>query len=123
MREALSCVLALVLLCLAAPGGAAAERLDGEPAAGMTYGEVIKLWGPPLEKREKELKREEEWRYAEARVIFRGGRVASWSSESGLGAAPAAGVEAPAQSARSKVRDPDASVVQEIMTEIMKESP
>jgi hypothetical protein len=45
----------------------------------MGYSDVLQLWGAPIEKIEKETKRQDVWRYADAKVIFNKGRVVAWS--------------------------------------------
>lgn len=45
----------------------------------MGYSEVLQLWGAPIEKIEKETKRQDVWRYPDAKVIFNKGRVVAWS--------------------------------------------
>ena len=45
----------------------------------MGYADVLTRWGPPVEKREFESKREDLWLYGEEKVIFRNGKVIAWS--------------------------------------------
>lgn len=46
----------------------------------MSYYDVLKSWGPPIEKEERESKREHVWMYEDARVVFQEGKVSSWHS-------------------------------------------
>lgn len=52
-----------------------AEQDPSELSEGMTRNEVLKLWGPPVEKLEYEAKREDLWVYKETEVRFREGKV------------------------------------------------
>ena len=45
---------------------------------GMGTEEVVKSWGPPQEKIERETKREEIWRYPEGDLIFRQGHLVNF---------------------------------------------
>ena len=54
-----------------APRGVSLE--DGMPVA-----EVLKRWGPPKERIERESKRQDLWRYANSEVLFENGKVKSW---------------------------------------------
>lgn len=47
-------------------------------ANSMSYYEVLKAWGPPLEKHEHEAKREDIWMYGDSKVIFSNGKVVAW---------------------------------------------
>lgn len=46
--------------------------------SGMAMDEVLKSWGAPVEREEREAKREDVWRYANASVEFSNGRVVRW---------------------------------------------
>lgn len=50
---------------------------------GMSQDEVLALWGAPLEREERETKREATWLYpGQASVAFAAGRVARWEGGS-----------------------------------------
>ena len=51
--------------------------------AGMGYDEVIKVMGMPLEREEREITREDVWRYPKFQVIFREGRVSGFYTSKG----------------------------------------
>lgn len=44
----------------------------------MGYYDVLRLWGAPREKQQREAKREEVWLYDGGKVFFHEGRVAAW---------------------------------------------
>lgn len=58
------------------------EDLEG----GATLPEVLRAWGQPLEKVDRDVKREVIWRYSHgAFVKFKDGRVVDWRSSRGRG--------------------------------------
>jgi len=50
-----------------------------ELAEGLSRSDVSKLLGAPIERIEREAKREEEWKYTRSSVTFREGKVTDWS--------------------------------------------
>jgi hypothetical protein len=57
---------------------ASAADFSKKIPAGSSFGEVLGIWGEPVEKVEKSVKREVVWYYADgARVVFKDGRVRS----------------------------------------------
>jgi hypothetical protein len=46
--------------------------------SGMAMDEVLRSWGAPAEREEREAKREDVWHYANASVEFSNGRVVRW---------------------------------------------
>lgn len=51
---------------------------------GLTYRDVIRLWGAPHERREMEAKRETVWEYGPRKVFFKEGRVVAWVSQDAM---------------------------------------
>lgn len=49
-------------------------------ANGMTFTQVLKAWGPPLNKQEFEVKREDLWEYSKYQLVFKNGKLDSWKS-------------------------------------------
>jgi len=47
---------------------------------GMSYSDVIKLWGPAVLKIQYETKRRDAWQYGVAKVIFQEGKVVDWQA-------------------------------------------
>lgn len=48
------------------------------PQRGMSFHDVVKAYGPPLEKKELESRRGDVWTYPEMKVIFQHGRLVAW---------------------------------------------
>lgn len=93
-------------------------------AAGMTYGEVLKLWGAPSDKDEQEIKRRDIWHYGRSRVVFDEGVVSSWSVPGQLYDVVAVPAVPAAQKGKVSRRESDKvsdEVVEEILSEIMKD--
>jgi hypothetical protein len=95
---------------------------------GQHYQEVIKLWGAPLEREERESARSDVWHYPFGKVRFHEGRVVKWS----LNNKPAVPTEvqdsfrqpeAAARKSSATDVDEDPLLVEEILEEIMKEAP
>lgn len=64
-----------------------AESKEPRPAliAGMSIEDVLKGWGAPDDKTEREVKREEVWHYLEGDMTFREGKLVSYpGSDSGV---------------------------------------
>ena len=72
----------MILLALAPRGVSAAPppRDPEQIMRGMSYQDVLAIWGTPVEKQEMESRREERWIYPTIEVRFREGRVqrAGW---------------------------------------------
>ena len=100
------------------------EPVPSEPAEGMTYQQVLKSWGAPLEKRELETKREDVWLYSSKSVTFKEGRVIeisdTWSGDQSAALSKTAGQEPSPPPVMKPSREPEGKVVEEILTEIMK---
>ncbi len=80
---------AIVAFC----GDAVAQSADEDLKSGSTLPEVLKLWGHPQEKIERQVKHEVVWSYAQgAFVVFKDGRVINWRSSRGRG--PTSAIEA-----------------------------
>lgn len=89
---------------------------------GLGFNEVTRLWGPPAEKQEFEAKRYDVWIYPNARVYFHEGRVATWSEgNEAVSLRTKTGKEAEQQ--ERAAHEVDSVAVEDILTEIMKESP
>jgi len=96
--------------------------------AGMSSGEVLTMWGSPLERIEREAKREETWWYpGQAMVAFASGKVVDWRlgtpprSAIPLSAAMVAALDS-GEGAEKKVENPPVSDgdMKEILDEIVE---
>jgi hypothetical protein len=77
-KELAGIVLSVVVWSAFMPHASAADFSKKIPA-GSSFGEVLGIWGEPLEKIEKSVKREVVWYYSDgARVVFKDGRVRAW---------------------------------------------
>lgn len=102
------------------------ERLP-ELKTGMTYLEVIKLWGSPVEKIEYEIKRKDVWVYKRNKLVFVNGHLAAIQDVAGKNTLTQAALieekkevkNIPLQPAGST--KPDQDVVDDILSEIMKD--
>lgn len=65
---------------LGLPLSASAQSSHLELTNGMTFAQVLKAWGPPLNKQEFEVKREDLWAYSKYQVVFKNGKLSSWTS-------------------------------------------
>lgn len=97
-------------------------------APDMSYGDVLRLWGDPLEKTVKETSRIEIWEYKTEKVIFTAGKVSAWSGadqQSSLASSDgSAQVEVEKVIKSGNTAKKSASVeVEDILKEIVKESP
>lgn len=71
---------------VASVGVAVAESPDEDLKSGATLPEVLKIWGHPNEKIERQVKHEVVWSYSQgAFVVFKDGRVINWRSSRGRG--------------------------------------
>ncbi|MCO6429306.1 MAG: hypothetical protein J5J00_00470 [Deltaproteobacteria bacterium] len=114
-----------VALLMASYGALRAEPRNPPLEIGIGHHDVIRLWGAPKEIEEQESKRREIWWYGKSQVTFHEGKVFSWYDDrsgavmSGADnkklALPRVGIQAPA------APGPDSAVVEEILSEIMKE--
>ena len=59
-----------------------AERRLPDLNENMAAKDVIRLWGAPIERIERETKREEVWLYGESSVTFRSGKIVAWADAS-----------------------------------------
>lgn len=62
--------------------GEAPIHSDERPVSlrsGMGFHEVIRLLGPPIERREHEANRETTWEYPSQKIFFKNGRVVAWA--------------------------------------------
>jgi hypothetical protein len=95
---------------------------------GMSYRDVLRLWGGPVEKQEFEAKREDLWLYSSKKVRFKEGKVISIMdlTEAAVPAPTPVETAAKAKSAEARAangpKDPNAAVIQDILSEIMKGS-
>jgi hypothetical protein len=124
---ALTCaIFAAVLGGLETDKAVAAEK---RPAlkAGQPYQEVLKLWGAPVEREERESARLDVWHYPFGKVRFHEGRVVKWTfnnlSPAQVEMEDSFRQPEPARRADSKTADEDPLLVEEILEEIMKEAP
>lgn len=79
-------LLAASFLCVLAASRVLAESASEDLQNGATLPEVLKLWGQPTEKIERQVKREVVWTYAQgAFAVFKDGRVINWRSVRGRG--------------------------------------
>ena len=79
-------LLAASFLWLVSGGSASAESASEDLPKGATLPEVMKLWGHPVEKIERQVKHEVVWTYSQgAFVVFKDGRVINWKSVRGRG--------------------------------------
>jgi hypothetical protein len=91
--------------------------------AGASFGEVLGIWGEPIEKVEKSVKREVVWHYTDgARVVFRDGRVRSWQPTKAILA-----VKAQEEAAKASVAVPAGAELsgetRDLVRDIAKEVP
>ena len=99
-----------------------AADLSRTLTAGSSYGEVLSAWGDPLDKVEKDIKREVVWYYKDgAKVVFREGRLKSWRPTSATVAAQKA-LEDQRQAAEP-VATQLASETRDLVLDIAKEVP
>ncbi len=54
---------------------------------GMSYYDVVRLLGAPLDKKELESRRGDIWKYPNQKIIFQGGKVVAWMREDEAGIA------------------------------------
>ncbi len=78
MRSVCAIVIFTFSVFLLAAFAHAEQFLRPELKNSMSYYDVMKLWGPPKEKVEKESKREDVWVYSDSKVIFSQGKVVAW---------------------------------------------
>jgi hypothetical protein len=91
---------------------------------GLTLHEVIRLWGAPDERKEREAKREIVWLYGETQIFFQNGKVVGWTSggtravrdspSSGAGSAE------PMASPTTSANPPDDEAIRSILGEILE---
>lgn len=75
--------------------------------SGMGFHEVIRLLGPPSERREHEANRETTWEYPSQKIFFKNGRVVAWSPRGqGLGE-----LRVPAGDATETSKDRESKVI------------
>lgn len=87
-------------------------------AQGMTYNQVLALWGAPESKRELEAKRQDVWIYGANKVIFDSGKVVVWTGDRSKLEEKAA--DSPKQMG---VTRSDPTEVSDLLSEIMREVP
>jgi hypothetical protein len=76
MIKALMYLLGGVTLCGVLVEGAVAADFSKKIPSGASFGEVLGLWGEPIDKVEKTVKREVVWHYPDgALVVFKDGRA------------------------------------------------
>ena len=103
-----------------------ASFATGEPRTpelkrGMNSGDVIKLWGPPAEREEHEVKRRDIWVYPKgARVVFSESKVVEWKVGVNPIAEPAAAHSVSAAPEINTSFNPD---TRDLVREIAKEVP
>lgn len=115
---------AAVIICLVAsvahaesvkgivPRGAVLEQ-------GLSATEVLKRWGAPVEREERETKRQELWRYVNSEVLLENGKVLSWRGPPVRQAATEQAGSAPLQPVRQHPAKPlEDSTITEILNEL-----
>ena len=114
-------VLALAaLLLLGAPFPASGEVLDSILRKEMTQQEVLRELGGPLEKIERETRREELWYYKEIEIEFHEGKLFAWGLRNANGRiVPSTETAGSGDSRKAADDDAEASVMREILGEIM----
>ena len=109
--------LAASFLCLAIVGSASAESASEDLPKGATLPEVLKLWGHPTEKIERQVKHEVVWSYSHgAFVVFKDGRVINWKSARGRG--PTSEVQPTATPATERPLSEMGDLVRDIAKEV-----
>ena len=115
-------LLVLVVLLLSTSMARAERRLPDLSEA-MVAKDVIRLWGAPPERIERETKREEVWLYGESSVTFRAGKVVAWNDASrallATQTVPSPGKDAAGTSA---VKESDDLPVDALLEDIIGES-
>ncbi|MBN8550234.1 MAG: hypothetical protein J0M12_13025 [Deltaproteobacteria bacterium] len=120
------CILVLAVSVIAAavgkPSCAGAEDGVAPPYVvleeGLPMAEVLKRWGAPKERVEREAKRQEVWRYTNSQVLFENGKVRSWKSSSQRARAEVIEAQPTVPPTRAHPQKP---LKQETITEILDE--
>ena len=90
---------------------------------GMSYHEVISLWGEPVEREEQETKRYDVWRYSgDTQVVFHEGKTVAWTGMPKPGA-PVPAATPQKENGAAALRGPDGKVVDDLLSEILKDVP
>ncbi len=96
---------------------------ESQPRNGMSFHEVLKLYGAPLERKEREARRETVWEYPERQIFFKEGRVVAWASGGQKSMSPQEPKVAPTVRAESDDESsrtaPDDETIRLILGEIM----
>ena len=69
-----------IIILFVVPSSALCQRFS-DLHTKMSYSDVVKEWGSPTEKQEREAKREDVWIYNGAKVYFKEGKVSAWINE------------------------------------------
>ena len=79
MRYQLSAALCCAFMTLVCLGEVRADAFSRKIPTGASFGEVLGIWGEPVDKVEKDILRQVVWYYPDgAKVVFKDGRVLSW---------------------------------------------
>jgi hypothetical protein len=79
MNRHITCAIILGLSVFIQVEAVQAESLTREIPAGSSFGQVLGLWGEPVDKVDKSVKGEVIWYYPDgAKVVFKNGQVRSW---------------------------------------------
>jgi hypothetical protein len=110
-------------ICLFGPGNCAQAQFQPFPLKnGMSFYEVLKNWGTPLEKRQHESLHEEIWVYNSGKIIFQDGKVVAWTIPSAH-ARRAGDGQIITGLTPSAEQEQDRKKAEEILGEILKDIP
>jgi hypothetical protein len=114
----------LILVLIVSVASSHAQARLPELKKGMSNLEVLKLWGSPLEKIEKEIKRKDVWVYKNSRLVFLNGTLLEIEDAQGKKVEnEVSNTEQAAKLVRQAESTPVANqdVVDDILSEIMQD--
>jgi len=122
-RKLISPVLVQLLATAALPVVALAEGAFEDLSVGATLPEVMRVWGEPAEKINRDVKREVRWNYSQgAFVVFKDGKVIDWRSSRGRSPESLAN-KAEATKAADTAKVPENSAMGDLVRDIAREVP
>ncbi len=122
-RKLITTLFVPLLVATASPLTAFAEGAFEDLTVGDTLPEVMRVWGQPAEKINRDVKREVRWNYSQsAFVVFKDGKVIDWRSSRGRTPESLA-KKATATKAPDTERSPESSAMGDLVRDIAREVP
>jgi len=122
-RKLITTLFVPLLVVTASPLTAVAEGAFEDLTVGDTLPEVMRVWGQPAEKINRDVKREVRWNYSQsAFVVFKDGKVIDWRSSRGRTPESLA-KKATATKAPDTERSPESSAMGDLVRDIAREVP